>query len=48
MSEGRTDRRELIRIGAAVTALLGLLGHALGYARSLVPNVLYELSLIHI
>ena len=42
MSEQGPDRRQLIRGGAAVAALLGLLGHAFGYARSLVPNILYE------
>ena len=41
---GRTtsDRRRLLSIGAAWTAAAAVLGHAVAYARALVPNVLYE------
>ena len=40
---GKTsNRRHLFRVAAAGGAALSLLGTALAWARSLVPNVLYE------
>lgn len=42
MSAKSPNRRHVLRLGAAATAVLALAAHALAYARSLVPNVLYE------
>lgn len=38
----RMSRRRLFRRGAAAAAVVGLLGHAAAWTRSLLPNVRYE------
>ncbi len=42
MSEAKPTRRGFLGRSATVGVVLGLVGHALAWARSLVPNVLYE------